>query len=101
MMENQAKEKLIEMKAEPEQGEKLCRERYLVRLGVGNPRLGVDVCLGVELARLGEPTINKKAPEDSSLVHLSVEVSLGVAFLRLGVVPPSADEDTCLCLGVA
>ena len=71
MMENQTKEKLIEMKAELDQEEKICRKRYLVCLGVGNPRLGVDVHLGVELAHLGEPTINKKAPEDSS--RLGVE----------------------------
>ena len=82
MMENQAKEKLIEMKAEPEQGEKIYRKRSLVHLGVGNPRLGI------EMACLSEPAINIKALEDSSLV-------------RLGIGPPSVDEDTCLCLGVA
>ena len=72
MMKNQEKEKLIEMKAELEQGEKICMKRYLIRLGVSNPRLGVDVHLGVEMAYLGEPTINIKAPEDSYLVRLGV-----------------------------
>ena len=66
MMEIQAKEKLIEMKVEPEQGEKICRKRYLVCLGVGNPRLGV------EMARLVDPTINKKTLKNNSLVHLGV-----------------------------
>ena len=89
------------MKAEPEQGEKICRKIYLVRLGVGNPRQVVDDFLGVELVRLGEPAINTKAPEDSYMVRLGVEVLLGVAFLRLGIGPPSVDEDTCLLLGVA
>ena len=69
------------MKEEPEQGEKIYRKRSLVRLGVGNPRLGI------EMACLGDPSINIKALEDSSLV-------------RLGVGPPSVDEDTCLFLGV-
>ena len=66
MMEIQAKEKLIEMKVEPKQGEKICRKRYLVCPGVGNPRLGI------EMTRLGEPVINKKTHENSSLVHLGV-----------------------------
>ena len=83
MMEIQAKEELIDMKAEPEQGEKICRKTYLIRLGVdnpclgvdgvdnarlgvdahlgvNNPRLGVDARLGVEMAHLGKPAINKK-----------------------------------------
>ena len=72
MMENPAKEKLIDMKVESEQGKKICRKRYLVHLGVGNPRLGIDVCLVIEMAFLGDPTINIKAPEDNSLVRLGV-----------------------------
>ena len=54
------------------------------------------------MARLGEPAINMKTPEDSSWVRLGVGNSrLGVACLRLGEGPPSADEDTCLRLGEA
>ena len=82
MMENQAKEELIEMKAESEQGGKTCRKSS-------------RVCLGVEMDRLSEPTINMNAPEDSS------RVCLGVASLRLGEGPPSIDEDTCLRRGEA
>ena len=67
MMEIQAKEKLIEMKVEQE-GEKIYRKRYLVLLGVGNPPLGVDARLGVEMASLGKLTINKKTLENNSLV---------------------------------
>ena len=101
MMENQEKEELIEMKAEPEQGGKTYRKSFRVHLGV-------EVLLGVEMAYLGEPTISMKTPEDSSRVRLSlgnsrlsVEVRLGIASLRPGKEPPSADEDTCLCLGEA
>ena len=81
-MENQAKEELIEMKAESEQGGKTYRKSSQVRLGV-------------EMDRLSEPTINMKAPEDS------YRVCLGVASLRLGKGPPSVDEDTSLRLGEA
>ena len=82
MIENQAKEELIEMKAKPEQRGKTCRKISWGHLGVGN-------------SRLGEPVISMNTPEDSSLV------CLGIASLRLGERPPSADEDTCLCLGEA
>ena len=58
------------------------------------------------MARLGEPGISMKTLEDSSQVHLGVgnsflgvEVRLGMASLCLGEGPPSADEDTCLCIG--
>ena len=74
------------MKAEPEQGEKTYRKSSWVRLGIGNPRLGVEVRLGVEMACLGEPKINMKAPKDSSRVLLSV------AFLCLGEGPPSTKK---------
>ena len=72
MIENQAKEELIEMKAEPKPGGKTCRKISWVRLGVGNSRLGVEVCLGVEMACLGKPVISMKTPEDSSRVRLGV-----------------------------
>ena len=36
-----------------------------VHLGVGNPCLGVEVRLGVEIARLGKPVISMKTPKDS------------------------------------
>ena len=94
------------MKAEPEQGGKTCRKSSRVRLGVGNSRLGIEVRIGVEMARLGEPTINMKTHENSSRVRLSVgnlrlslEVRLGVASLRLSEGPPLAKEKTCLRLG--
>ena len=89
MKEIQAKEELIDMKAKLEQGEKICRKTYRVRLGI-------------EMARLGEPAIKKKKKktlEDSSLVCLGVDVRLGVALLRQGVGQPLANEDTCFRLG--
>ena len=95
MIENQEKEELTEMKAEPEQGGKTCRKSSHVHLGV-------EVRLGVEMARLGKPVINMKTLEDSSQVRLGVGNSpLGVAFLRLGEGPPLASEDTCLRLSEA
>ena len=71
-MENQAKEELIEMKAEPKQGGKTCSKSSQVLLGVGNSHIGVEVCLGVEMVDLGEPAISMKTPEDSSRVRLGV-----------------------------
>ena len=47
------------MKAELEKGGKTYRKSSRVHLGV-------RVCLGVEMARLGEPEISMKTPEDSS-----------------------------------
>ena len=78
MIENQAKEELIERKAKPELGGKTYRKSSQVRLG--------------------EPMISMKTPKDSSWVrlgvgnsrlgvgnsHRGVEVRLGVASLRLG-----------------
>ena len=63
MMENQAKEELIEMKAKLEQGGKTCRKSSQVRLGIGNSRLGVEIA---------RPAINIKAPKDSSRVRLGI-----------------------------
>ena len=71
MMENQAKEESIGMKAESEPG-KTYKKSSRVCLCIGNSRIGVEVHLGVEMSRLGEPTINMKAHEDSSRVHLGV-----------------------------
>ena len=106
MMENQEKEELIEMKAEPKKGGKTCRKSSRVRLGVGNSHIGIEVLLGIEMAHLGELGISMKTPKDSSRVRLGVgnlllgvEVRLGVASLHLGEGPPSTDEDTCLRLG--
>ena len=55
-----------------------------------------------------EPEQRGKTYRKSSRVRLGVgnsrlrvEVRLGVASLRLGVGPPSTDEDTCLRLGKA
>ena len=70
MIENQEKEKLIDMKVELEQGGKTCMRISWVCLGIGNPRLGVEVFLGVEIASLGEPMISMKTPEDKSRVRL-------------------------------
>ena len=53
MMEIQVKEELIDMKAELDQGEKIYRKTYLVRLGVDNPCLGVDARLGIDNPRIG------------------------------------------------
>ena len=71
MIENQAKEELIDMKAEPKQGGKSCRR-------ISRVRLGVEVHLGIEIARLGELVINMKTLEDSSRVCLG-EPSLALA----------------------
>ena len=96
MIENEAKEELIEMKEEPQQGGKTYWKSSRVHLGIGNSRLDIEVRLGVEMAWLSKPVINMKTPEDSSRVRL------GIASLRLGKgPPPSADEKTCLCLGKA
>ena len=76
MIENQAKEELIEMKAEPEQGGKTYRKSSRVRLGVGNSRLSVEVRLGVEMDLLCKPVISMKTLEDSSWVCLGVKSKL-------------------------
>ena len=78
MIENQAKEELIEMKAKEKQGGKTYRKISWVRLGVGNASLGVEVCLGIEMARLGELVINMKNPEDSFRVCLGDECLAGI-----------------------
>ena len=71
MMENRAKEEPIGMKAESERG-KTYKKSSRVCLCIGNSRIGVEVRLGIEMSRLGEPTINMKAHEDSSWVRLGI-----------------------------
>ena len=71
MIENQAKEELIDMKVEPKQGSKSRRR-------ISRVCLGVEVHLGIEITRLGEPVISMKTLEDSSRVRLG-EPSLALA----------------------